>query len=52
MKINQKTTQISLTIFGIILILGTYIFYPKIIKEKKITELKLKDQNTQKIEKN
>ena len=51
MKINQKTTQISLTIFGIILILGTYIFYPKIIKEKKITELKLKDQNTQKIEK-
>jgi len=48
MKINQKTTQISLTIFGIILILGTYIFYPKIIKEKKITELKLKEQKTEK----
>jgi len=52
MRINQKATQISLTIFGIILILGTYIFYPKITKEKKITELKLKEQKTEKTSEN
>ena len=47
MTINQKRVQISLTIFGIFLILGTYLLYPKIIKEKKITELKLKEQKTE-----
>ena len=47
MKINQKTAQIGLTIFGILLILGTYIFYPKIIKEKKTTELKLSEKESE-----
>ena len=39
MKVNQKTIQIILVFFGFFLILGTYFFYPKIIKEKKLTEL-------------
>tara|TARA_B100000029_G_C17407803_1_gene899572 strand:+ start:216 stop:818 length:603 start_codon:yes stop_codon:yes gene_type:complete len=47
MKINQKTAQIGLTIFGILLILGTYLFYPKIIKEKKTTELKLSEKESE-----
>jgi len=40
MKINQKTVQIVLISFGIFLILATYFIYPKMIKEKKLSEIK------------
>ena len=34
MKINRKTTQLSLVSFGLFLIIATYFFYPKIYKDK------------------
>ena len=40
MKINQKTVQIALITFGIFLILATYFIYPKILKDKKLSEIK------------
>ena len=40
MRINPKTIQITLVLFGIFLILATYFFYPRIIKEKKLSQLK------------
>ena len=39
MKINRKTVQISLITFGIFLILATYFIYPKILKNKKLSEI-------------
>ena len=40
MKVNQKTVQITLISFGILLILVTYFIYPKMLKEKKLSEIK------------
>jgi len=48
MKVNQKTVQIVLIFFGIFLILATYFIYPKILKEKKLSEIK-KEKPTENI---
>ena len=40
MRFNQKTIQILLVSFGILLILATYFIYPKMIKEKELSEIK------------
>ena len=39
MKVKQKTIQIILISFGILLILATYFIYPKIIRDKKLAEI-------------
>tara|TARA_Y100001970_G_scaffold172148_1_gene210447 strand:+ start:499 stop:1095 length:597 start_codon:yes stop_codon:yes gene_type:complete len=41
MRIRQSTVQLMLIFFGIFLILATYFIYPKIIKEKKSSEIKV-----------
>ena len=40
MKVSHKTVQLTLISFGIFLILATYFIYPKMIKEKKLSEIK------------
>ena len=43
MRVNTKVTQITLIFIGLILLLATYILYPKIIKKKSIDQLSKMD---------